>query len=141
MISINKYLYLTFIKIFDNLQHLMQFYDDFLCIQEDGCPWSLKEMMEKYPQGEHILGSHVILHGIIHCYQVRGCLAAKLDPLGIQEQVEDLQKRNYKPPKIVTQDLMLKFLETDLNCEFQLPRYTFIGGKEKHLTLKEVITR
>ncbi|KAJ9577649.1 hypothetical protein L9F63_005779 [Diploptera punctata] len=98
-------------------------------------------MLEKYPKGEHMMKSYVAVYRIIHAYQSRGHLVAKLDPLGIQEEIEDLVKRNYKLPTKIIHNLGLEFSGKDLNCEFEIPQFTFIGGEEKSLKLKEIITR
>jgi len=66
-------------------------------------------------------------------FQVRGHLAAQIDPLGIN----NLDKQ--EAIKMILRPRQLN--EKDLDTVFQLPEITFIGGNEKSLPLKEIISR
>ena len=70
---------------------------------------------------------------ISRSYQVRGHLAAKIDPLGLN---------NMDPAK--AKDMIIRSVkvdEKDYDTEFQLPTTTWIGGNEKSLPLREIINR
>merc|ERR1712226_1763409 len=78
--------------------------------------------------------AHLAVTTCIRSYQVRGHLAAKLDPLQIN--VMDKEKAD---------KLILRSMDVDMadsmDTVFQLPNTTFIGGKEKALPLREIISR
>lgn len=65
---------------------------------------------------------------IIKAYQSRGHLAAKLDPLGINNK-----------PEVVLRNHRLK--DQDMSRTFRLPESTFIGGDSSVLTLEEILKR
>ncbi|KAL1139167.1 hypothetical protein AAG570_009227 [Ranatra chinensis] len=67
--------------------------------------------------------------------QIRGHHIAKLDPLGISSA--DLDDRH--PPELLYSHY--SFEEEDMDRTFKLPSTTFIGGKEKSLTLREILHR
>merc|ERR1711971_359973 len=66
-----------------------------------------------------IIDAHLAVQGTIRSYQVRGHLAAEIDPLGLNNMEREKAKETV----------------------FHLPKTTFIGGKETALPLKEIITR
>ena len=66
-------------------------------------------------------------------YQVRGHLAAQIDPLGLNNM--DSEKARNMIIRSVKVD------EKDLDKEFQLPQTTWIGGEQKTLPLREIISR
>ena len=66
-------------------------------------------------------------------YQVRGHLAAQIDPLGLNNM--DSEKARNMIIRSVKVD------EKDLDKEFQLPQTTWIGGDQKTLPLREIIKR
>jgi len=80
-----------------------------------------------------VIDAHLAVQGAIRSYQVRGHLAAQIDPLGINNM--DTEEAKKMIIRSVTVD------EKDLDTVFQLPKTTFIGGKEKNLPLKEIISR
>uniref|UniRef100_T1I7U2 2-oxoglutarate dehydrogenase, mitochondrial n=1 Tax=Rhodnius prolixus TaxID=13249 RepID=T1I7U2_RHOPR len=67
--------------------------------------------------------------------RIRGHHIAKLDPLGISSA--DLDERT--PPELLYSHYA--FEEEDMERTFKLPATTFIGGKEKVLTLREILRR
>ena len=81
-----------------------------------------------------VIDAHLAVQTCIRSYQVRGHLAAKLDPLQIN--VMDKEKAD---------KLILRSMDVDMadsmDTVFQLPNTTFIGGKEKALPLREIISR
>jgi len=81
-----------------------------------------------------VIDAHLAVQTCIRSYQVRGHLAAKLDPLQIN--VMDKEKSD---------KLILRSMDVDMadsmDTVFQLPNTTFIGGKEKALPLREIISR
>ena len=66
-------------------------------------------------------------------YQVRGHLAAQIDPLGLNNMEKD------KARNMIIRSV--KVDEKDFETEFQLPTTTWIGGEQKSLPLKEIINR
>merc|ERR1719322_1549881 len=81
----------------------------------------------------HMVQSHLVVQNTIRSYQVRGHLAAKIDPLGLN---------NMDPAK--AKDMIIRSVkvdEKDYDTEFQLPTTTWIGGNEKSLPLREIINR
>nr|CAD7439448.1 unnamed protein product [Timema bartmani] len=67
--------------------------------------------------------------------QIRGHHIAKLDPLGISSA--DLDDKD--PPELLYSHYA--FEEADMDRIFKLPSTTFIGGKEKSLSLREILHR
>jgi len=90
---------------------------------------------------EKIIDDHLAVQAIIRSYQARGHLVADLDPLGIT--YADLHgtytDRKGSPPEQVVRHYMLD--EADMDRVFKLPSTTFIGGKEKALSLREILQR
>ncbi|KAK9512476.1 hypothetical protein O3M35_000899 [Rhynocoris fuscipes] len=111
---------------------------------------------------EKEIDDHLAVQAIIRSYQIRGHHIAKLDPLGISSA--DLDERI--PPELLyghysfdkkdnnlrrsarthsgllqsrVRSMMEK--EEDMERTFKLPATTFIGGKEKMLTLREILRR
>merc|ERR1712233_293007 len=80
-----------------------------------------------------IIDAHLAVQGTIRSYQVRGHLAAQIDPLGLNNM--DREKAKKMIIRSVTVD------QKDMETVFQLPKTTFIGGKETALPLKEIIAR
>jgi len=81
----------------------------------------------------HMVEAHLAVQGAIRSYQVRGHLAAQIDPLGLN-----------KMDKKKARDMIIRSVkvdEKDYDMEFQLPTTTWIGGKEKSLPLREIINR
>jgi len=77
--------------------------------------------------------SHLITQNTIRSYQVRGHLAAQIDPLGLNNMEKD------KARNMIIRSV--KVDEKDFETEFQLPTTTWIGGEQKSLPLKEIINR
>ncbi|XP_049794378.1 2-oxoglutarate dehydrogenase complex component E1-like isoform X2 [Schistocerca nitens] len=90
---------------------------------------------------EKIIDDHLAVQAIIRSYQARGHLVADLDPLGIMyaDLHSKYKDRQGAPPEIVVRQYMLE--ETDMDRVFKLPSTTFIGGKEKALSLREILRR
>ncbi|KAK3926156.1 2-oxoglutarate dehydrogenase, mitochondrial [Frankliniella fusca] len=90
---------------------------------------------------EKLIDDHLSVQGLIRSYQARGHLAAELDPLGIMYGANDetYTVRKGAPPDVVVRQHMLE--ESDMDRVFKLPSTTFIGGKEKSLTLREILRR
>uniref|UniRef100_A0A2Z5RE50 2-oxoglutarate dehydrogenase complex component E1 n=1 Tax=Reticulitermes speratus TaxID=60591 RepID=A0A2Z5RE50_9NEOP len=90
---------------------------------------------------EKVIDDHLAVQAIIRSYQARGHLVADLDPLGIT--YADLHgtytDRKGAPPEQVVRHHMLD--EADMDRVFKLPSTTFIGGKEKSLSLREILQR
>merc|ERR1711963_1126647 len=80
-----------------------------------------------------IIDAHLAVQGTIRSYQVRGHLAAQIDPLGLNNM--DSEKARNMIIRSVKVD------EKDLDKEFQLPQTTWIGGDQKTLPLREIINR
>nr|CAD7573053.1 unnamed protein product [Timema californicum] len=90
---------------------------------------------------DKLIDDHLAVQAIIRSYQARGHLVAELDPLGIM--YADLHStytdRKGQPPESVVRNYMLE--EADMDRIFKLPSTTFIGGKEKSLSLREILRR
>jgi len=71
--------------------------------------------------------------GVIRSYQVRGHLAAEIDPLGLNNMERE------KAKKMIIRSVTVD--QKDMDTVFQLPKTTFIGGSEKALPLKEIVAR
>eukprot|EP00096_Caligus_rogercresseyi_P002084 TRINITY_DN1387_c0_g2_i2.p1 TRINITY_DN1387_c0_g2~~TRINITY_DN1387_c0_g2_i2.p1 ORF type:complete len:1006 (-),score=256.82 TRINITY_DN1387_c0_g2_i2:757-3774(-) len=80
-----------------------------------------------------VIDSHLIVHSTIRSYQIRGHLAAQIDPLNLINMSRD-----------EAQKLILRRSEVsdqNLDTTYQLPHTTWIGGQKKHLPLREIISR
>merc|ERR1719384_1002409 len=86
-----------------------------------------------------IIDAHLAVQGTIRSYQVRGHLAAQIDPLGLNNMEREKAKKMII--RSVTVDQKEEFHPKDMETVFQLPKTTFIGGKETALPLKEIIAR
>uniref|UniRef100_A0A1B6CX51 2-oxoglutarate dehydrogenase, mitochondrial n=1 Tax=Clastoptera arizonana TaxID=38151 RepID=A0A1B6CX51_9HEMI len=84
---------------------------------------------------DKVIDDHLAVQAIIRSYQIRGHHIAKLDPLGISSA--DLDDRH--PPELLYSHY--SFDDADMDRTFKLPSTTFIGGKEKALTLREILRR
>ena len=85
---------------------------------------------------EHLLNLIIlklIILDFFRSYQVRGHLAAQIDPLGLNNMEKD------KARNMIIRSV--KVDEKDFETEFQLPTTTWIGGEQKSLPLKEIINR
>jgi len=80
-----------------------------------------------------IIEAHLAVQGTIRSYQVRGHLAAQIDPLGLNNMERE------KAKKMIIRSVNVD--QKDMETVFQLPKTTFIGGKETALPLKEIINR
>ncbi|VDP42545.1 unnamed protein product [Schistosoma curassoni] len=78
---------------------------------------------------------HLCVQAIIRSYQMRGHLAAHLDPLGITSPEPGIARH------IVYQRYLGDKSEPDLDKTFRLPPTTHIGGDKQELTLREIIRR
>jgi 2-oxoglutarate dehydrogenase E1 component len=81
----------------------------------------------------HIIDAHLAVQGTIRSYQVRGHLAAQIDPLGLNNMERE------KAKKMIIRSVTVD--QKDMETVFQLPNTTWIGGKEKQLPLKEIVSR
>ncbi|XP_017028858.1 2-oxoglutarate dehydrogenase complex component E1 [Drosophila kikkawai] len=88
------------------------------------------------------IDDHHTVQAIIRAYQMRGHLAADLDPLGIvgpdksssvdgakRQAAKDVLRQHYS------------YIFGDLNAMFKLPSSTMIGGDEQFLPLREILDR
>ncbi|XP_023325526.1 2-oxoglutarate dehydrogenase, mitochondrial isoform X2 [Eurytemora carolleeae] len=80
-----------------------------------------------------IIDAHLAVQGTIRSYQVRGHLAANIDPLGLNNI--DTEQAKKMIIRSVTVD------SKDLDTVYQLPQTTFIGGSDTSLPLREIISR
>merc|ERR1719225_335642 len=80
-----------------------------------------------------VIDAHLAVQTTIRSYQVRGHLAASIDPLNINNMNKDEAR------KLIIRSAVVA--EADLDTVFQLPSTTWIGGKESHLPLREIISR
>ncbi|XP_026293460.1 2-oxoglutarate dehydrogenase complex component E1 isoform X2 [Frankliniella occidentalis] len=84
---------------------------------------------------EKLIDDHLSVQGLIRSYQIRGHHIAQLDPLEINSaDLDDSQL-----PELLFNSY--NFEESDMDRVFKLPSTTFIGGKEKSLTLREILRR
>ncbi|CAI8017570.1 2-oxoglutarate dehydrogenase, mitochondrial [Geodia barretti] len=74
---------------------------------------------------------HLNVQALIRAYQIRGHNIANLDPLGINDADLD----DSMPPELIANEGL------DMDKEFTLPKTTMIGGGEKALPLREIISR
>merc|ERR1719192_811375 len=81
----------------------------------------------------HVIDAHLAVQTTIRSYQVRGHLAASIDPLNINNMNKDEAR------KLIIRSAVVA--DADLDTVFQLPSTTWIGGKESHLPLREIISR
>merc|ERR1719412_85466 len=77
--------------------------------------------------------AHLAVQATIRSYQVRGHLAAQTDPLQISNMSMDAAK------KLIIRSVEVH--QSDMETVYQLPSTTWIGGKEKALPLREIISR
>ena len=77
---------------------------------------------------------HLAVYQLIRGYQTRGHNVADLDPLGILDADLD----GAIPSELILENLGL---ENKLDDVFTLPDTTFIGGDQKALTLREIVSR
>lgn len=90
---------------------------------------------------DKLIDDHLAVQAIIRSYQSRGHLVADLDPLGIlNADVQRDLEHNLRANEKVTRSYM-NFEEADMDRVFKLPSTTFIGGKEKFLPLREILSR
>jgi len=80
-----------------------------------------------------VIDAHLAVQGTIRSYQVRGHLAAQIDPLGLNNMERE------KAKKMIIRSVTVD--QKDMDTVFQLPKTTFIGGSEKALPLKEIVAR
>jgi 2-oxoglutarate dehydrogenase E1 component len=80
-----------------------------------------------------VIDAHLAVQGTIRSYQVRGHLAAQIDPLGLNNMDKEQAK------KMIIRSVTVD--EKDLDTVFQLPKTTFIGGTDNALPLREIINR
>ena len=72
------------------------------------------------PASSHVIDAHLAVQATIRSYQVRGHLAAQIDPLKINNMTVEAAKK-----------LIIRSVEVDkadLDTVFQLPSTTWIGG-------------
>lgn len=87
------------------------------------------------------IDDHLSVQDIIRAYQMRGHLAAQLDPLSMNTaniyspEVRGLPDK----PEIVLRHYKLK--DEDMFRNFRLPESTYIGGSSSVLTLQEILKR
>ncbi|KAL5107696.1 2-oxoglutarate dehydrogenase-like mitochondrial [Taenia crassiceps] len=77
---------------------------------------------------------HLTVQMIIRSYQVRGHLAAKLDPLNIKTSIESARD-------IVYGRYLGEIVTPDVDKIFRLPLTTHIGGDQTELPFREIIKR
>jgi len=80
-----------------------------------------------------VIDAHLGVQGTIRSYQVRGHLAAQIDPLGLNNMERE------KAKKMIIRSVTVD--QKDMDTMFQLPKTTFIGGSETQLPLKEIVAR
>uniref|UniRef100_A0A158R4I5 2-oxoglutarate dehydrogenase, mitochondrial n=1 Tax=Syphacia muris TaxID=451379 RepID=A0A158R4I5_9BILA len=84
---------------------------------------------------EEAIKDHLKVQLLIRSYQVRGHHIAELDPLGISSADLD------DSVPVQLQPQFYGLTDKDMDREFILPASTFIGGENKTLTLREIISR
>ena len=91
--------------------------------------------------GVREIDDHLSVQDIIRAYQMRGHLAAQLDPLNMN--AAHINSRVVKglpdKPEIVLRHYKLK--DDDMYRKFRLPESTYIGGDSPVLTLQEILKR
>lgn len=87
------------------------------------------------------IDDHLSVQDIIRAYQMRGHLAAQLDPLNMNTAniYSPLVKGLPDKPEIVLRHYKLK--DEDMFRNFRLPESTYIGGESSILTLQEILKR
>lgn len=91
------------------------------------------EMGSSAKPSSKVIDAHLAVQATIRSYQVRGHLAAQTDPLNLNNMNRD------DAQKLIIRSVTVQ--EADMDSVFQLPSTTWIGGKEKALPLREIITR
>ena len=82
-----------------------------------------------------IIEAHLAVQTIIRSYQVRGHLAAQIDPLGINNMTQEEAR------SLILRSMDMEMQEAHMDTVFQLPRTTWIGGKVKLALLSFVKLR
>lgn len=87
------------------------------------------------------IDDHLSVQDIIRAYQMRGHLAAQLDPLNMNTTniYSPVAKGLPDGPEIVLRHYKLK--DEDMYRNFRLPESTYIGGSSSTLTLQEILKR
>lgn len=87
------------------------------------------------------IDDHLSVQDIIRAYQMRGHLAAQLDPLNMNTAniYSPLVKGLPDKPEIVLRHYKLN--DEDMYRNFRLPESTYIGGESSILTLQEILKR
>ncbi|XP_055629733.1 2-oxoglutarate dehydrogenase complex component E1 isoform X1 [Toxorhynchites rutilus septentrionalis] len=90
---------------------------------------------------DKLIDDHLAVQAIIRSYQSRGHLVADIDPLGIiNAEIQRDTDNNLRANEKVTRTYM-NFEESDMDRVFKLPSTTFIGGKDKFLPLRDILSR
>jgi len=91
--------------------------------------------------GVREIDDHLSVQDIIRAYQMRGHLAAQLDPLNLSNANihSGVSKGLPDKPEIVLRHYKLK--DEDMFRNFRLPESTYIGGDSPVLTLQEILKR
>lgn len=91
--------------------------------------------------GVREIDDHLSVQDIIRAYQMRGHLAAQLDPLNLQAvNIHSAAAKGLPDkPEIVLRHYKLK--DEDMFRKFRLPESTYIGGDAPVLTLQEILKR
>merc|ERR1719192_1080505 len=82
-----------------------------------------------------VIDAHLAVQTLIRSYQVRGHMAAKIDPLGINNMSKE------ESDKLIFRSMDMEGMENNMDTVFQLPKTTYIGGKDKALPLREILAR
>ncbi|CAG7823217.1 unnamed protein product [Allacma fusca] len=94
---------------------------------------------------EAIIDDHLKVAQVVRRYQYTGHLIAKLDPLNIASadirRDEKSRKLGPADKTLVLANNLLEFCKQNPERMFQLPKTTYIGGKERTLPLKEIVAR
>ena len=92
-------------------------------------------------RGVSEIDDHLSVQDIIRAYQMRGHLAAQLDPLNMHSVNIHTRARKGLPdkPEVVLRHYKLK--DEDMYRNFRLPESTYIGGESPVLTLQEIMKR
>ncbi|CAD5115417.1 DgyrCDS4392 [Dimorphilus gyrociliatus] len=100
-------------------------------------PTSLgSKMVALGPNSDKDVQDHLAVQALIRMYQIRGHVLAKLDPLEIKESEKANDNLSTYYDRVENQ-----LLTEDANRVFKLPETTFIGGEEKSLPLKDIVSR
>lgn len=84
---------------------------------------------------QNMINKHHNFQRLLRSYQSSGHHIAQLDPLGIGPA--DLDATHPETLKLEHYN----FTKQDMDQYFQLPRYTYLGGEENELTLRETVNR